>query len=98
MLGRELSGEDAADWGLIHQVVGEADVDTSADELIGRLVAAPTLALGLTKWLVHAGAGLGLEQHLANEAFALELSSRSDDFKEGMVAMREKRDPRFTGR
>lgn len=98
MLGRELSGEEAADWGLILQAVGEADVDSTADELVARLAAAPTIALGLTKWLVQAGAGLSLEQHLANEAFALELSSRSEDFREGMAAMREKRDPGFTGR
>jgi len=98
MLGREVSGEEAAEWGLIHRAVGDAEVDVTADELVDQLANAPTVALGLTKWLVQAGAGLSLEQHLANEAFALELSSRSDDFKEGMVAMREKRDPRFTGR
>ncbi|HEY5171906.1 MAG TPA: enoyl-CoA hydratase/isomerase family protein, partial [Acidimicrobiia bacterium] len=35
---------------------------------------------------------------LANEAFALEVSSRTDDFREGMTAFREKRAPRFEGR
>jgi 2-(1,2-epoxy-1,2-dihydrophenyl)acetyl-CoA isomerase len=39
-----------------------------------------------------------LHQQLANEGFAMELSSRADDFREGMTAFREKRDPRFTGR
>ena len=58
----------------------------------------PTVALGLTKWLLHEGAQAPLDAQLANEAFALELSSRSEDFREGLAAFREKRDPRFGGR
>jgi 2-(1,2-epoxy-1,2-dihydrophenyl)acetyl-CoA isomerase len=57
----------------------------------------PTVALGLAKWLLHAGSGVALDQHLANEAFALELSSRSDDFREGMAAFRERRPPELRG-
>ena len=53
---------------------------------------APTVALGLTKWLLQSGNGLDLDRHLQNEALALELSSRSEDFKEGLSAFREKRD------
>jgi 2-(1,2-epoxy-1,2-dihydrophenyl)acetyl-CoA isomerase len=98
LLGRELSGADAAAWGLIHRAVDRSDVEAEADALAARLAAGPTVALGLTKWLVHAGAGLDLERQLANEAFALELSSRTADFREGLTAMRERRDPDFEGR
>jgi 2-(1,2-epoxy-1,2-dihydrophenyl)acetyl-CoA isomerase len=98
LLGRELSGEEAAEWGLVHQAVDGADVDTTSSALVDRLAAGPTVALGLTKWLVHQGAGLDLEHHLASEALALEVSARSDDFKEGIAALREKRDPNFQGR
>ena len=66
--------------------------------LQARTARGPTVALGLTKWLVHQGAGLDLERHLANEAFAMELSSRSDDFREGIAALREKRPTQFGGR
>jgi 2-(1,2-epoxy-1,2-dihydrophenyl)acetyl-CoA isomerase len=98
MLGRELSGEEAAEWGLISSCVDDGEVATTAAELAQRLASGPTVALGLTKWLVNAGGGLSLEQHLANEAFALELSSRSEDFREGIAALKEKRDPKFGGR
>lgn len=98
LLGTELSGEDAAAWGLVHRAVDADDLTTEAEALARRLAAGPTVALGLTKWLLHQGAGLDLERHLANEALALELSSRSGDFREGMTALREKREPGFEGR
>jgi 2-(1,2-epoxy-1,2-dihydrophenyl)acetyl-CoA isomerase len=98
MLGREISGAQAAEWGLIHAAVDAADVNDAADELAARLAAGPTVALGLTKWLIHAGAGMDLERHLSSEALAMELSSRSEDFKEGIAALLEKRAPDFEGR
>jgi 2-(1,2-epoxy-1,2-dihydrophenyl)acetyl-CoA isomerase len=98
LLGRRISGTEAAEWGLIHQAVPAGDLDSAVTALVDELSSGPTVALGLAKWLVHTGSGLGLEQHLHNEAFAMELSSRADDFKEGIAALREKRDPEFGGR
>jgi 2-(1,2-epoxy-1,2-dihydrophenyl)acetyl-CoA isomerase len=98
LLGEEVSGEQAVAWGLIHTAVAEEELDAAADELLGRLAAGPTVALGLAKWLLHASSASDLDGQLRNEAFALELSSRSEDFREGLAAFRDKRDPGFTGR
>jgi 2-(1,2-epoxy-1,2-dihydrophenyl)acetyl-CoA isomerase len=98
VLGRELSGTEAADWGLVHAALDDDALDAGTEELVAQLADAPTVAVGLTKWLVHAGGGLDLERHLANEAFAIELSSRTRDFREGLAAFREKRAPKFEGR
>jgi 2-(1,2-epoxy-1,2-dihydrophenyl)acetyl-CoA isomerase len=98
LLGRELSGEDAAAWGIVSRSVPAAEVEQVARDVVAQLAQGPTVSLGLTKWLVHQGAGLDLERHLANEAFAMELSSRSEDFREGIAALREKRPPHFEGR
>jgi 2-(1,2-epoxy-1,2-dihydrophenyl)acetyl-CoA isomerase len=62
------------------------------------VAAGPTVALGLTKWLLNTSGDTTLDDQLRHEAFALELSSRSQDFREGLAAFREKRDPDFTGR
>jgi 2-(1,2-epoxy-1,2-dihydrophenyl)acetyl-CoA isomerase len=97
VLGRELSGAEAAAWGAIHAAVAAAELDTAVDALVGHLAAGPTVTLGLTKWLLHAGRETSLDQHLRNEGFALELSSRTDDFREGIAAFRERRAPRFEG-
>lgn len=98
LLGTEVSGDQAADWGLIHAVVPDDALDAAADELLGRLAAGPTVALGLAKWLLHTSGSTDLDDQLRNEAFALEVSSRSEDFREGLAAFREKRDPGFSGR
>lgn len=98
LLGRELSGAEAVEWGLIHASVERAAVPDRVDELATTLAAGPTVALGLTRWLIHTGGGLDLDRHLANEAFALELSSRTTDFREGLAALRERRPPEFGGR
>lgn len=98
LLGRELSGTDAVAWGAIHAAVPAPDLDAAVDALVAQLAAGPTVTLGLTKWLLHAARDASLDQHLRNEGFALELSSRSQDFREGMTAFRERRDPRFEGR
>lgn len=98
MLGEELTGATAAQSGIIHGAYPDAEVEGATTELVDRLAAAPTVALGLTKWLLHSGNGLDLDRHLQNEAMALELSSRSEDFKEGLAAFRDKRDAKFQGR
>jgi 2-(1,2-epoxy-1,2-dihydrophenyl)acetyl-CoA isomerase len=98
LLGRKLGGTEAAAWGLVHRAVPTGEVDRVADELVATLAGGPTVALGLTKWLLQAGASLPLEDHLRNEGFALELSSRSEDFREGLGAFRDRRDPDFKGR
>lgn len=98
MLGEEISGATAAEWGIIHGTSANDQLDSAAGELVAKLADAPTVALGLTKWLLQSGNGLDLDRHLQNEAMALELSSRSDDFKEGLAAFRDRRDPKFQGR
>jgi 2-(1,2-epoxy-1,2-dihydrophenyl)acetyl-CoA isomerase len=98
LLGREITGEEAAAWGLVHASVPSDQVDTAAADLVDQLRRAPTVALGLTKLLVHRGLGLDLDRHLADEAFAMEVSSRSDDFREYQQSRRDKRDPDFRGR
>jgi 2-(1,2-epoxy-1,2-dihydrophenyl)acetyl-CoA isomerase len=97
-LGRVVSGAEAAEWLMIHRSVDTADLDAEVAELTGRLATSATVALGLTKWLQHAGAQTSLDAQLRNEAFAMELSSRSEDFRIGMRSLVEKHDPVFTGR
>lgn len=98
MLGREIGGTCAAEWGIIHGACASDELPSVAEQLVRELGEAPTVSLGLTKWLLHSASGLDLDRHLQNEALALELSSRSEDFKEGLAAFRDKRGAAFKGR
>lgn len=97
LLGREIDAETAARWELVHRVVPDPALEATAETLIERLREAPTIALGLTKRLLNRAFDVGLDEALEAEAFALELSSRTQDFKEGLAAFAEKRAPRYRG-
>ncbi len=98
LLGREVSGAQAAEWGMVHRAVASADVAATAEALVQELASAATVAVGLAKLLVHRALTTSLDAHLADEALALELASRSDDFHETSRARRDQRPPNFTGR
>ncbi len=97
LLGRKVTGAEAAEWGLIHRAVADDELDATVDDLVGRLAAGPTVAIGLTKRCIHRALESSLSAAMEAEANALELSSRSGDFKEGLAAFRESRSPGFTG-
>lgn len=98
LLGDKVHAADAAEWGLIHRCVDEADLDGATEELLARLAAGPTVAIGLTKQAIHDGQNATLSQAMTQELLNLELSCRTADFKEGLAAFRDRRTPDFHGR
>lgn len=98
MLGRVIAGVQAAEWGMVHRSVSARDVAPTAAGLTDELASGATVAIGLTKLLVQRASTATLDAHLADEGFAMELSSRTEDFREYGRARREQRDPDFRGR
>lgn len=97
-LGRVVSGTEAADWSMIHRAFPGTELSERVAELVEDLATAPTVALGLTKALLDGAETTSIEAQMQGEAFSMELSSRSEDFKEGLAAFRDRRDPNFKGR
>jgi 2-(1,2-epoxy-1,2-dihydrophenyl)acetyl-CoA isomerase len=98
LLGRPVTGVEAATWGMIHQSVAADELAPAVDALVDELSRAATVAVGLTKHCVNEALDGGVAEAMARESMALELSSRTADFREGLSAFREHRDPGFEGR
>jgi 2-(1,2-epoxy-1,2-dihydrophenyl)acetyl-CoA isomerase len=96
--GHALSAGDAHAWGLVAEVVPEGRLQARAAETAAMLAAMPTRAIGMTKRLLDHATLASLEDQLELEADLQAEAANSEDFREGVNAFLEKRDPRFTGR
>jgi 2-(1,2-epoxy-1,2-dihydrophenyl)acetyl-CoA isomerase len=96
--GRRLSAADAHAWGLVAEVVDDGRLTARAAEAAVRLAALPTRAIGMTKRLLDRAAVSSLADQLELEAQLQSAAAQGEDFREGLAAFLEKREPRFTGR
>jgi 2-(1,2-epoxy-1,2-dihydrophenyl)acetyl-CoA isomerase len=96
--GRRLSAAEALDWGLVSEVVPDEKLAERAAERAAELAAMPTRGVGLTKRLLDHAENATLEEQLELEAQLQTAATQTADFREGVDAFLEKREPRFEGR
>ncbi|MDP9491919.1 MAG: enoyl-CoA hydratase-related protein, partial [Actinomycetota bacterium] len=95
--GRRLTADEAHAWGLVSEVVETDRLAGHVAALAAKLAAMPTRGIGMTKRLFdHAGQAT-LEEQLELEAQLQSAATQTEDFREGVSAFLEKRDPRFSG-
>ena len=96
--GRRLTAAEAHAWGLVSEVVEADAFPARVGELAADLAAMPTRGIGLTKRLYDRAGESTLEEQLELEAQLQSAATNTEDFREGVAAFLEKREPRFTGR
>lgn len=98
LLGEKLSAEQAAQWGMIWQLVEDAELADASLQLARHLAAQPTFGLGLIKQALLAAETNGLDAQLDLERDYQRMAGRSADYREGVSAFLAKRPPQFSGK
>lgn len=98
LLGDRLSGEQAAEWGLIWKCYDDDVFDAETEKLVQHLASAPTLGLARIKHAVYQSTNTTFADQLMVERDAMRELGLTDDFREGVEAFLGKRAPVFHGR
>lgn len=95
--GRKIDAQEALDWGMVNQVMPDADLMPAARKIAVELAAAPTKTIGYIKRALDFASTSTLAEALDNEADLQEIAGRTADHQEGIAAFLEKRPAHFTG-
>lgn len=100
LLNDTLTVEEAFKLQLVNKIVKSEELLQSSRELAKKLADGATMAYGYTKRLVNDFlSGTGLEHQIATESsLQSEIMIKTEDFKEGIRAFLEKREPKFAGK
>ena len=97
MLGDKISAIEAEKMGMIYKCVTIDEFDNTINSLAGKLSKMPTKALGFIKELFNSSMTNSLNEQLALESKLQIEAANTEDYKEGVNAFIEKRQPNFKG-
>ena len=92
---RILSADQALELGLLHEVVDDHELELRAMEMATDIANGPQVAQRLLKRSIYNAADMIFEQSLDEIAAKTAISDHHPDAKEGGLAFREKREPKF---
>jgi 2-(1,2-epoxy-1,2-dihydrophenyl)acetyl-CoA isomerase len=97
MLGPKIPAEQAEAWGMIWQVVDDDQLWDTALGLAEQLATQPTRGFAFTKKAFAQSAVNSLDQQLDVEEQLMRAAGKTHDYKEGVTAFLEKRQPVYKG-
>jgi 2-(1,2-epoxy-1,2-dihydrophenyl)acetyl-CoA isomerase len=95
--GDKLSADDAKNFGIVYKVFDDENLMELSIASAIKIAAMPTKAIGLTKRLLNKTYSNSLEQQLLLEKNLQIEAANTLDYKEGVNAFLEKRNPNFKG-
>jgi 2-(1,2-epoxy-1,2-dihydrophenyl)acetyl-CoA isomerase len=97
-LGDTYTAEEMKTLGFVNKIVSPEKLEEVSMDWAQKLAKGPTLTYARTKKLFFDALSTPLEEHLENERQMQIKSAESEDFKIGVFALNEKRDPKFIGK
>lgn len=98
MTGKMFTAQQALQWGLVSYVYPAAEFFAEVDKFAQEIASTAPLAAASIKRVIRKGLGVDFMTHLDLEAYYQSIVGRSEDFKEGISAMLEKRAPNWKGK
>ena len=98
LTGEPISGEQAADWGLIWKAVDSEVLDQEVDAIATKLASLPPLGLAAIKSIIRSTGERTLDQELDLQRDEMRRLGFTEDYREGVAAFLEKRPAKFVGR
>ena len=95
LTNRTLSAEDASEWGLVTEVVADAELADRADQLADQMAATSKQSNGAVKTLLLGTFKNGIEEQMELEGQLIAAAADSGDGREGVDAFMEKRKAEF---
>ncbi|MBY9008486.1 MAG: enoyl-CoA hydratase/isomerase family protein, partial [Candidatus Lokiarchaeota archaeon] len=96
--GDTYTAEDMLKLGLVNEVVDPERLIERANEMASKLASGPTLTFARTKKLFFDALSGSLINHLENERQMQIKSAETQDFKIGVFAINDKKEPEFIGK
>ena len=98
LTGDFVDAQTAADWGLVNQVVADAELEDASRTLALAVANASSLTIALGKQAFYSQIDLDQPKAYAYAQEVMSMNALAADAQEGMCAFLEKRQPTWTGR
>lgn len=95
--GRNMSGEEAAQWGFFNKICSPEALLAEAQKLAAELANGPTFAHAMTKKMLHQEWNMSVDEAIEAEAQAQAICMATNDFRRAYDAFVAKQKPAFEG-